>query len=226
MDVSLKLRKGEILSLCGVEGSGKEAVCSVLCGDEGATGGTVRVGGKTFTFASPKEAHDAGILSVPRDRREDGIAGMLSIRENITLSSLEKLASHGIVSLRKQNEDARAWIARLSIKCSGIFQRISNLSGGNAQKAIFARVLDSECPILVLDHPTRGVDVGSRGDIYALIRDITERGVSILLLGDTLDECIGLASRIVVMKDGLVTGEFDCSPGRKPSQVEVVQKMM
>jgi ribose transport system ATP-binding protein len=117
-------------------------------------------------------------------------------------------------------------VTRLGIKCGGIFQRISNLSGGNAQKAIFARVLDSDCPILVLDHPTRGVDVGSKGEIYSLIRDITERGVSVVLLGDTLDECIGLASRIVVMKDGLVTGEFDCSHGRKPSQVEVVQKMM
>jgi ribose transport system ATP-binding protein len=226
MDVSFKLRKGEVLGFCGVEGSGKEALCAVLCGDEGATGGTVRVKGKPLAFASPKEALDAGILSVPRNRREDGIAGMLSIRENITLSSLKRLASHGIVSLKKQSEDAVSWVTRLGIKCSGIFQRISNLSGGNAQKAIFARVLDSDCPILVLDHPTRGVDVGSKGEIYALIRDITARGVSIILLGDTLDECIGLAGRIVVMKDGLVTGEFDCSPGRKPPQVEVVQKMM
>ncbi|MDR2181039.1 MAG: sugar ABC transporter ATP-binding protein [Synergistaceae bacterium] len=224
--VSFKLRRGEVLGICGVEGSGKEAVCSVLCGDESATGGTIRVNGEKRTFVSPKDALDAGILSVPRNRREDGILGMLSIRENITLSSLKKLASHGVVSLKKQNEEALSWVTRLGIKCSGIFQRISNLSGGNAQKAIFARVLGSDCPILVLDHPTRGVDVGSKGEIYSLIREITKRGVSVVLLGDTLDECIGLASRILVMKDGIVTGEFDCSHGRKPSQVEVVQKMM
>ncbi|MDR2137026.1 MAG: sugar ABC transporter ATP-binding protein, partial [Synergistaceae bacterium] len=113
MDVSFKLRKGEVLGLCGVEGSGKEAVCAVLCGDDGATGGTIRVNGKNRAFASPKEALDAGILSVPRNRREDGILGMLSIRENITLSSLKKLASHGIVSLKKQNEDAVSWVTRL-----------------------------------------------------------------------------------------------------------------
>jgi ribose transport system ATP-binding protein len=226
MDVSFKLRKGEVLGFCGVEGSGKEAVCAVLCGDEGATSGTIRVNGKQRAFASPKEALDAGILSVPRNRREDGIMGMLSIRENITVSSLRKWASHGIVSLKRQNEDAIAWVKRVGVKCNGIFQRISNLSGGNAQKAIFARVLDSDCPILILDHPTRGVDVGSKGEIYSLIRDITDRGVSVVLLGDTLDECVGLASRIIVMKDGLVTGEFDCSAGRKPSQVDVVQKMM
>jgi ribose transport system ATP-binding protein len=91
---------------------------------------------------------------------------------------------------------------------------------------IFARVLDSGCPILVLDHPTRGVDVGSKEEIYRLIRDITGKGVSIILMGDTLDECIGLASRIIVMKDGLMNGEFDCPAGNKPDQVEVVRRML
>ena len=225
-DVSFRLRRGEVLGLCGVEGSGKEAVCAVLCGDEAATGGKIKVNGKELTFSSPRAARLAGILSVPRDRRLDGLVGMLSIRENITLSSMKKLARRGVVSLRKQNETAAAWVKKLNIKCGGIFQRISSLSGGNAQKAIFARVLESECPVLILDHPTRGVDVGSKGDIYALIRDITSKGVSIVLLGDTLDECIGLTSRIIVMKDGFITGEFDCPAGGKPSQVEVVRKMM
>jgi ribose transport system ATP-binding protein len=226
MDVSFKLRKGEVLGLCGVEGSGKEAVHAVLCGDEGATGGTIKIMGKEKTFSSPSKAFDAGILSVPRDRREDGIIGMLSIRENITISSLKKLSGFGIVSLKKQNENALEWVKKAGVKCTGIFQRISNLSGGNAQKVVFARVISSHCPILALDHPSRGVDVGSKMEIYSLIRDMTEQGVSVILLGDTLDECIGLTCRIIVMKDGLITGEFDCSVGNKPSQVEVVRKMM
>jgi ribose transport system ATP-binding protein len=225
-DVSFKLKKGEVLGFAGVEGSGKEALCSVLCGDEGASSGVIKVGGREISFPSPQTARRAGILSVPRNRREDGLIGMLSIRENITVSNLKKISKHGVVSLKRQNEEARSWIERVGVKCSGIFQSISNLSGGNAQKAIFARVLYSECPILILDHPTRGVDVGSKGEIYSLIRDITERGVSVTLLGDTLDECIGIASRIIVMKDGLVNGEFDCSVGNKPSQVDVVKKMM
>ncbi|MDR2528903.1 MAG: sugar ABC transporter ATP-binding protein [Synergistaceae bacterium] len=226
IDVSFQLRKGEVLGLCGVEGSGKEAVCAVLCGDESATGGSIKVNGRELTFASPRDARRAGILLVPRDRREDGLVGMLPIRENITLSNLKKLTQCGVVSLSGQNEIAESWVKKLGIKCSSIFQRISSLSGGNAQKAVFARVLESECPVLILDHPTRGVDVGSKREIYALIRDITSKGVSVVLLGDTLDECIGLTSRIIVMKDGLITGEFDCSAGSKPSQVEVVQKMM
>lgn len=224
--VSFQLHKGEVLGLCGVEGSGKEAVCSVLCGDEGKTEGKIRVGGKEVQFASPTSARKAGILSVPRDRREEGIIGILSISENISVTNYQKNARFRVISNRRQNQNARDWVKNVGIKCSGVDQRINNLSGGNAQKVIFARVLDSECPILILDHPTRGVDVGSKGDIYRLIRDITEKGVSVILMGDTLDECLGLSSRIIVMKDGLVVKEFDCPVDNKPDQVDVVKVML
>lgn len=225
-DVSFKLHKGEVLGLCGVEGSGKEDVCSVLSGDDGKTDGIIRVHGKEVDFSSPAAARKAGIISVPRDRREEGIIGILSICENISVSNYQKNAKHRLISNRKQNDNAREWVDRLGVKCAGIHQRIVNLSGGNAQKVIFARVLDSECPILILDHPTRGVDIGAKGDIYALVRDITERGGSVLLMGDTLDECLGLSSRIIVMKDGLVCGEFDCPADNKPAQVDVVKLML
>ncbi len=225
-DVSFKLHKGEVLGLYGVEGSGKEDVCAVISGDEAKTGGIIRVNGKEVRFGSPSDARRHGILSVPRDRREEGIIGILPISENISVSNYKKNAAAGLISNRKQTENAKGWIRSLGIKCEGPNQRISNLSGGNAQKVIFARVLDSECPILILDHPTRGVDIGAKGDIYSLIRDITEKGFSVLLMGDTLDECLGLASRIIVMKDGLVTAEFDCPADNKPDQVEVVQKML
>lgn len=225
-DVSFDLRKGEVLGLCGVEGSGKEAVCAVLCGDEGKSSGRILLKGVEKNFASPHQARNAGILSVPRNRREEGIIGMLSISENISVDNYQKNASARIISNRRQNANAKKWVKDVGIKCAGVQQRISNLSGGNAQKVIFARVLDSGCPILILDHPTRGVDVGSKGDIYRLIRDITAKGVSIILLGDTLDESIGLASRIIVMKDGLMCAEFDCPPDHKPAEVDVVGKML
>ena len=225
-NVSFQLRKGEVLGLAGVEGSGKEDVCAVLSGDEAKTGGTITVRGKEHSFSSPTEARGAGILSVPRNRREEGIIGILSISENISVTNYQKNAKYRVISNRRQDRNARDWVKNVGIKCSGVDQRTNNLSGGNAQKVIFARVLDSECPILILDHPTRGVDVGSKEDIYRLIRDITEKGVSILLMGDTLDECIGLCSRIIVMKDGLTSGEFDCPAGAKPDQVEVVKRML
>ena len=225
-DVSFKLRKGEVLGLCGVEGSGKEDVCAVLCGDDAKTSGIIKIGSVEHTFSSPTAARKAGILSVPRNRREDGIIGILSISENIAVTNYQKNAKFRIISNRKQNRSARDWVEKVGIKCENVEQRVNNLSGGNAQKVIFARVLGSECPILILDHPTRGVDVGSKGDIYRLIRNITERGVSVILMGDTLDESIGLSSRIIVMKDGLVCSEFDCPVDNKPDQVDVVKQML
>ena len=225
-NVSFKLHRGEVLGLCGVEGSGKEDVCGVISGDLASSGGELKVRGKTVKFASPSDARKAGILSVPRDRRDEGIIGILPISENISVSNYGKNASRGLISNRRQNGNAMEWVRSLSIKCAGVMQRVSNLSGGNAQKVIFARVLDSECPILILDHPTRGVDLGAKGDIYALIRDITEKGFSVLLMGDTLDECLGVSSRVIVMKDGIVSGEFDCPAGNKPDQVDVVRLML
>ncbi len=225
-DVSFKLYKGEVLGLCGVEGSGKEDVCAVISGDMASTSGILKIGGKPVKFASPSDARKAGILSVPKDRRDEGIIGILSISENVSVSNYKRNAKYGLISNIRQDSNARKWVNELSIKCVGVSQRISNLSGGNAQKVIFARVLDSECPILILDHPTRGVDIGAKGDIYSLIRDITEKGFSVLLMGDTLDECLGVASRVIVMKDGLVCGEFDCPADNKPAQVDVVRLML
>lgn len=225
-DVSFKLHKGEVLGLCGVEGSGKEDVCAVLCGDEAKTSGTIKIKDKEYNFSSPAAARKAGILSVPRNRREDGMIGILSIGENISVTNYQKNAKMRIISNKRQKENAQDWIQKLDIKCSSVEQRINNLSGGNAQKVIFARVLDSTCPILILDHPTRGVDVGSKGDIYRLIRSITESGGAVILMGDTLDECLGLSSRVLVMKDGLVRREFDCPVGNKPDQVDVVREML
>lgn len=225
-NVSFDLHRGEVLGLCGVEGSGKEAVCAVLSGDEGKSSGSILIGGEEKHFASPHQARQAGILSVPRDRRDEGIIGMLSISENISVDNYQKNARARIISNRRQNANARQWVKDVGIRCAGVQQRVGNLSGGNAQKVIFARVLDSGCPILILDHPTRGVDVGSKGDIYRLIRDITKRGVSIILLGDTLDESIGLANRIIVMKDGLTRAAFDCPQDNKPAEVDVVEQML
>lgn len=225
-DVSFKLHKGEVLGLCGVEGSGKEAVCAVLCGDEAKSAGRIIVKGIEQNFSSPTAARKAGILSVPRNRREEGIIGILSINENISVTNYQKNAKFRIISNKRQRLSTKKWIENVGIKCFSVDQRVNTLSGGNAQKVIFARVLDSQCPILILDHPTRGVDVGSKGDIYKLIRDITDRGVSVILMGDTLDECIGLSSRIIVMKDGLCCGEFNCPVDNKPDQVDVVKLML
>ena len=115
---------------------------------------------------------------------------------------------------------------RLKVKCQCINDRMNQLSGGNAQKVVFARAMESAVPIMILNHPTRGVDVGAKKEIYRLVRELTQKGNSIILIGDTLEEVIGLSSRLFVMKDGLKTGEFTCAADNKPSQIDVVQMMM
>jgi len=224
--VSFTLKKGEILGVCGVEGSGKEALCSVLMGDEGQTSGTIMVDGKEVTFKNPCIARKTGIICVPKERRDEGIIGILSITDNIVISHLEKLSNKGYVSGKKMKTLSADWTKKLAVKCVSIDERINQLSGGNAQKVIFARALESGCHILILNHPTRGVDVGSKEEIYSLIRDITEKGNSVILLGDTLDEYIGLSNRIIVLRDGVISGEFEFPIDNKPSQFDIVKKMM
>lgn len=225
-DVSFRLHKGEVLGVCGVVGAGKEELCAVLCGDEKPTGGSLFIDGKLQRFSSPAAALKAGVLAVPKERREEGIIGGLSIAENISLSSLRSIVRFGFISKRKQKSRTLGWIKKLNIKASGEKERAEALSGGNAQKVVFARAISSDNKVLILNHPTRGVDVGAKEEIYLLVRDITDKGIGVILLGDTLDECIGLSSKIIVMKDGLVGAQFDSPRENKPAQVDILRYMM
>lgn len=225
-DVSFRLHEGEIIGICGVVGSGKEDMCSVLCGDCQPTSGEFYVKGKKVEFGSPFKAMSSGIISIPKERREEGIIGILSILENISISNPKGVRKNGLISRKKQIEQSEYWIEHLGIKCTGYNELVCNLSGGNAQKVVFARILASGCRVMILNHPTRGVDIGAKEEIYSLIREITSKGIAVIVLGDTLDECIGLSSRILVMKDGLITKEFDAPVAAKPEQVEIVKYMM
>ncbi|MDR2021612.1 MAG: sugar ABC transporter ATP-binding protein [Treponema sp.] len=226
-DVSFQLKRGEVLGFCGVEGSGKEELCSVLCGDDLFTAGTIEMNGKPIrSFRSPAKALNTGILSIPKDRRLEGMIGTLPLKDNIIASSLGKIARFNILSGKNIKEITLRWISKMGVKCGSIEDRMDHLSGGNAQKAIFCRVISSGSEILILNHPTRGVDVGAKEELYKAIREITNDGKSVILLGDTLDECIGLASRILIMKDGLIQKEFQCPGNAKPEQIEIVKYMM
>lgn len=224
--VDMTLHAGEVIGIYGVVGSGKENLCSVLAGDEPYTGGVLKVSGKVENFGSPYKALKAGISCIPTERRVEGQVGITTIRENISYSCMGKLCCNSLISKKKDKELAHQWIRDLKIKCVGPEQAVENLSGGNAQKVVFARVLSSDADVIILNHPTRGIDVGAKEEIYEIIRSTTERGIGIILLGDTLDECIGLSSKIMVMKDGLVTSTFDAEPGNKPNQIDIIQNMM
>ncbi len=224
--VDLTLRRGEVLGICGSIGSGKENLCGVICGDESPTAGELRVRGQAVRFANPRAALRAGILSIPKERREEGIISEAPIYENVSMSNYRRFKKHGCISRALERENAKRCVKELSIKTPGINQEVGYLSGGNAQKVVFARILSSDAEILVLNHPTRGVDVGAKEEIYSIIRDITATGKAMILLGDTLDECIGLASRVMVMKDGQITKEFAAPAGAKPEQLDIVKYMV
>lgn len=225
-NINFKLHEKEILGICGVIGSGKENLCSVILGDEEFSEGQIFLQGAIQTIKSPADALKKGIISVPKERRDEGILGIRSIFENICLSNFNSVTKYGFISKKKQIRHAQNWIKKLSIKCASVFENTENLSGGNAQKVVFARVIASSAKVVILDHPTRGVDVGAKEEIYSLIRDIAEQGVAVIMLGDTLDESIGVSTRLLVMKDGIMTHEFDCSVANKPTQVDIVRFMM
>jgi ribose transport system ATP-binding protein len=224
--INITLYKGEILGLCGVVGSGKEEICSVLCGDEMPTSGKILLNGKQVQFRSPKDALGHGILMIPKERLYEGVVMTLSVEANIALSNNNKLSAGPFCSQKKITAQANSWIKRLRIKTSGHKELLMQLSGGNQQKVVFSRALASKSDILILNHPTRGVDVGAKEEIYTLIRNMVSEGKSVILLGDTLEECIGMSNRVMVLKDGLVTGEFEAPVDGKPSQVDVVSLMM
>ncbi|MCL2865751.1 MAG: sugar ABC transporter ATP-binding protein [Lachnospiraceae bacterium] len=221
-----KLHRGEILGICGVVGSGKEEICSVICGDERATSGALFVKGKFTRYQSPAEALKDGVLMIPKERIYEGVIRGLSVEDNIAMSNAKHLKKRGLVSRKSVAAQANEWIKKLRIKTPGKDALVINLSGGNQQKVVFARALLSGADIIILNHPTRGVDVGAKEEIYGFIRDVVSEGKAVILLGDTLEECSSLSNRVLVMRDGLITGEFGAAVGEKPSQVELVRMMV
>ena len=224
--VSLKLHKGEILGLCGVVGSGKEEICSVISGDQKASSGELIVKGRKVNYSAPAQALKDRILMIPMERMTEGVVRGLSVEDNIALSNAKLLSNHGIVSKKTVAAQAEEWIEKLQIKTSGRDELVIQLSGGNQQKVVFARALASEADIVILNHPTRGVDVGAKEEIYGLIRDMVAAGKAIILLGDTLDECISMSNRGIIMRDGIITGEFNAAVDSKPTQVSLISMMV
>jgi ribose transport system ATP-binding protein len=225
-DVNFKLHQGEIIGICGVIGSGKEDICEVICGDEKPSTGEIILKGTPLRFSNPAEGLEKGILMVPKERLVEGIVRIETVENNIALSNLKALVKGLLVPIKNIRSQANKWIEQMRIKTSGPRELLIQLSGGNQQKVVFSRALASACDILILNHPTRGVDVGAKEEIYTTIRNMVSQGKAVILLGDTLDECIGMSNRVLVMKDGLVTGEFNAPPDKKPSQVDVVSIMM
>jgi len=225
-DVNLDLHRGEIVGLAGVLGSGREDVCRTIAGIVTPDTGQVLMEGKPLPFGSTAGAIKAGIGYVPQDRGSEGLVIYLSIGPNITLPDLSKVVHWGFLSQDAEKKLAVEWIDKLAIKTPGPNALCMNLSGGNQQKVVLAKWLASKVRVFVLDHPTRGVDVGAKEDVYELVRALAQEGIAVLLMSDTLDETIGLSNVILTMKDGRVTQRIEAPAGKKPLPIDLIEHMM
>ena len=224
-DVTFDLHAGEVLAIAGVIGSGREGVVRTLAGLLPQTEGRLELDGRPITFRSPDEAVRVGVGYVPQERRVEGVVLPMSMAGNITLPSLRRMSRWGVLG-GGERQLARDWVKRLSIRPPNIDLPCGNLSGGNQQKVVLAKWIEAGVRVLILDHPTRGLDVGAKQDVYDLVRTVCEQGVAVLLTADTLEETIGLAHAILVMRDGVVTQRFEAAPGSKPGQLDLIRHMV
>ncbi|HEY5853699.1 MAG TPA: sugar ABC transporter ATP-binding protein [Aldersonia sp.] len=224
--VSLSVAAGEIVSLVGVVGSGREELGRAVFGATAIDGGQVLLDGEAFAPGSPVEAVRAGVAYVPAERRAEGMVAGLSVADNIALAHPARACGRFDTGSGR-TATAEHWIRRLRIRPPHPGTDIARLSGGNQQKAVIAKwILDDNLRVLVLDHPTRGLDIGAKEDLYELFRDLSERGVALLVLADTLDEAIGVAHRVVVMRDGVLTATFESNTAHSPAKIDLLEKMM
>jgi ribose transport system ATP-binding protein len=225
-DFSLDLHKGEIIGLSGVLGSGREEVCRTVAGIIKPDQGQIIINDKPLALGSPSGSIKSGIGYVPQDRGVEGLVLYLSIGPNITLPDLSSVVKRGLLSHKGERKLAETWIDRMAIKAPSAEALCLNLSGGNQQKVVLSKWLASKVKVFVLDHPTRGVDVGAKEEVYELIRELASQGISFLLIADTLEETIGLSNVILTMKDGHITQRIEAPGDNKPQPVDLIQHMM
>ena len=205
-NASFELHKGEILGIGGLVGAGKTEMARAIFGADKGCKGTITMGGQTIKVNSPHAAIRNSIAYLPESRKEDGVLLAQSVRMNTTLAALQKISKGGLINKRKEIADTKDMIDKLSIKTDGTEIHVGSLSGGNQQKVSLAKWIYSDNKVLMLDEPTRGVDVGAKMEIYNLINELTKEGLSIVLITSEVEELIGLSDRIMVLNRGVTTG--------------------
>ncbi len=222
-DVSFSLRKGEILGLTGLVGAGRTEVCQAIFGVAPPDKGRILYQGREIAIRDPLQAMKRGIGYLPEDRQKQGLVLQWEIGRNITLSSLEKLSSGGTIRTRKEWEFAKRLAEKVGVKARSVFDLASSLSGGNQQKVVFAKLLTADLDVLILDEPTKGVDVGAKSAIYEIIGELACAGYGILLVSSEMPEIIGLCDRVAVMREGRIAAFLD---RREMTQEAILQASM
>ena len=207
-DISFTLNKGEILGFAGLLGCGRTETMQLIYGAAHKEAGTILLHGKPIDMKSTAIALDNGVGLIPEDRKRHGGLLNQSIAWNITLSSLKKVSRGLVVNTKKEKEIAQTYKERLAIKTPSLAQSLKNLSGGNQQKVVVAKVLATNADIIIFDEPTRGIDVKAKQEIYDLIRELSENGKSIIMISSEMEEVIGLSDRVIVLHEGRMAGEL------------------
>ncbi len=207
-DATLTLRRGEIVGLSGLVGSGRSDLAQMIFGAHPAERGEMRVDGQAVSIRSPQEAMRLGIAYVSEDRQRHGLVLPMTVKDNITLATLRAISRYGFVRLRQEQEAAQRSVDRLRIRTPSIFQEAGNLSGGNQQKVVLSKWLLSQPKVLILDEPTRGIDVGAKAEIHRLMSELAAQGIGILMISSELPEILGMSDRVLVMRRGRLVAEF------------------
>ena len=206
-DVSFDLHAGEVLGLAGLVGAGRTEMARMLFGADRRTTGEVKLAGKPVTIRSPQDAIDLGLVYLTEDRKAEGVLLDMSAKDNINLMICSKDAKAGVLDLRKTMERCKAAIAAMAIRVAGPDITVGSLSGGNQQKCLLSRLLETKPLVLILDEPTRGVDVGAKSEIYRIIDELAKAGAGVLVISSELAEVVGIADRVIVMREGHLEGE-------------------
>ena len=207
-DVSFTVRAGEIVGLAGLVGSGRSEVARAVFGVDERDAGTVTLGGKPLVAGNPRAAIAAGLAMVPEDRREQGLILELSIERNATLPRLSDVSRWGLVRRARERALAGRWAERLGVKLRRLTDPVATLSGGNQQKVVIGKWLATEPTVLIVDEPTRGIDIGAKVEVHALLSELAAAGLAVLMISSELAEVLGMADRVVVMHEGRVTAEL------------------
>lgn len=208
-DISFQLYKGEILGIAGLIGAGRTEVMRAVFGADPVDAGERKLYGEKYNPKTPKEVIKKGVGLIPEDRRQQGLLLEKNIKENISLASIRKNSKKGFIDFKWEKSSAREYIEKIGIKTPSEKAIVKNLSGGNQQKVVIAKWLLADSKILIMDEPTRGIDVNAKSEIYALMKNFVENGGSIVMISSELPEILGVANRIMVMREGRITGIID-----------------
>jgi inositol transport system ATP-binding protein len=207
-NISLQVRKGEILGIAGLMGAGRTELAETIFGLRKADSGEIRINGKIVSITSPEVAINNGIALVPEDRKAQGLNLVASVKDNMALPNLNQFSFLGFVNKGDEREKIKELILSLKVKTPNMYQKVGTLSGGNQQKVVIGKWLLRNPDILILDEPTRGIDIGAKSEIYSLINSLAAQGKAIIMISSELPEIIGLSDRVIVLSEGHLTGEY------------------